>query len=307
MATFEDAAEELVAKLRGLDSEIEESERRLEELRGRMEGVDHEVDEGWTALAAAATSFLEALHDEQDALDTQARETLEGVGAAQQAVSDEGAAACSEIDRGTAQLEGVAQHATGLTPAVESLADQAGAAPARSLAERAHALQQELERAVAEARDFLQDELVPAVEQVATDVRQRSEEVHTALAQEMTAALQQAFEEWEPKVEELEAYVAGRGFETSQQHAHDVVEYALGECRTSCGHHLDEVQHLVGVLVGQLGELASGIHDAADALVMQAGAELLQELEQAHACGQGAVSALDAVKQSLAGYSFMEA
>lgn len=307
MATLEDAAEELVVKLRGLDSEIEESERKLEELRGRMEGVSEEVDEGWTALAAAATSFLDALHAEQEALDTQARETLEGVGGAQQAVSEEGAASRARIDQGTAQLEGLAQHATSLAPAVESLAEQAGEAPARSLAERAHALQLELERAVAEARDFLQDELAPAVEQVATDVRQRSQEVHTALAQEMTAALQQAFEEWAPKVDDLEAYVTGRGFETSRQHARDVVEYAMGECRTACGHSLDEVHHLVGVLVTELAELASGVHVATDALVTQAGADLLQELERARTCGQGAVTALDAVKQHLASYSFMEA
>ena len=35
MTTFEDAAEELMVKLRGLDSEIDESEHTLEELRGR--------------------------------------------------------------------------------------------------------------------------------------------------------------------------------------------------------------------------------------------------------------------------------
>src|SRR5262245_54892850 len=195
VATFEDAAEELVVKLRGLDAEIEESEHKLEELRGRMQGVDHEVDEAWTALTAAATSFLDALHDEEEALDRQARETLEGVSGAEQAVNDDGAAARAEIDQGTAQLEGVAQHATSLAPAVDSLAEQAGAEPARSLAQRAQALQQELERAVGEARGFLQDELVPAVEQVEADVRQRAQEVHAALAQELTAALQHAFEE----------------------------------------------------------------------------------------------------------------
>jgi DNA repair exonuclease SbcCD ATPase subunit len=307
VATLEDAAEELVVKLRGLDSEIEESEHRLEELRGRMDAVAHDVEEDWTALTTAVTSFLEKVHTEQEALDTQAKETLAGVGGAQQAVAEEGAAARSEIAEGTGQLEGLAQHATGLAPAVESLAEQAGEAPAKGLAERAHALQQELERAVNEARDFLHDELVPAVEQVATDVHQRAQAVHDALAQEMAQALQHAYEEWEPKVGELEEYVESHGFETSQQHAHDVVEYALGECRTGCGHHVDEVHQLVGLLVTQLGELASEVHKSAEALVMHAGADLIHELEQARTSGQGAVTALDSVKQRLAGYSFMEA
>jgi len=62
----------------------------------------------------------------------------------------------------------------------------------------------------------------------------------------------------------------------------------------------------VGLLVGQLGELATQVHQSAEALVTQAGAELVHELEQAHTSGQSAVTALDAVKQRLAGYSFME-
>ena len=37
MATLEDAAEELVVKLKALDAEIEESDHKLEDLRRRLE------------------------------------------------------------------------------------------------------------------------------------------------------------------------------------------------------------------------------------------------------------------------------
>ncbi len=306
MATLEDAAEELVVKLRGLDSEIEESSHKLEELRDRVEDVGEDVEKEWTALGEAVTSFLDKVREEQEALDRQAQETLQGVSDAHQAVAEDGAAARTEIAEGHAQLEALGQHATGLEPGVESLTADAGEAPARSLAERAHELQQELERVVEEARDFLRDEVVPAVEHVATDVRERCQELHRELAEEMTGALQQAFDDWEPKVDQLEEYVATKGFQTSQHHAHDVVDYALEECQTACGHQLEDLQQLVGILVTQLGELATEVHHSADTLVTQAGTELAQELDRTRDAGVNAVAALDAVRQRLAAYSFVE-
>ena len=50
MATFEDAAEQLVVKLKGLDAEIEESQHALEELGDRVNAVSGEVDEAWSGL-----------------------------------------------------------------------------------------------------------------------------------------------------------------------------------------------------------------------------------------------------------------
>jgi hypothetical protein len=306
VATLEDAAEELVARLGSLDSEIEESEHALTDLRERVAHATTDLEGDWTALHDAANAFLSTLHDQQELLDQRLRQSLQHVGEAQQATDRDGGQAHRELAEGQAHVEALAAHAEGLEPAVDSLATEAGEAPAHSLAQRAQELQQELARVVDEARDFLHDDVLPALQQAAQEVHDGCEELHRALAEEHTAALTQAYQDWEAKLGQLEEYVAGKGFEASRQHAHDVVDYALDECQKACQQPLEDLQHLVGVLVTQLQELATDSEHATQTLVDQAGAHLLQELERAHTTGQGALAALDAARQRLAAYSFVE-
>jgi hypothetical protein len=307
MATLEDAAEELVVKLRGLDSEIEESEQKMADLRQQVETAFHEVDQEWTTLSEAAKSFLEKVGEDQEQLDQRARETLQGLTDAQNAVTRDGKEAQTEIAEGHAQLDALGQHATALEPTVESLAAEAGEAPAKSLAERVHELEEELAQVVEQARDFLRDDVVPGVEAMANEVQERCVELHQELADEATAALQKAFDHWESQVDGLEQHVATQGFQASYQHARDVVEYATEECETASVEKLDALQQIVGVLLGQLKELASEVEQSTNSLVGQAGHDLAQELEHTHAAATQAVAALDRIKQTLAGYSFVEA
>ncbi|HET9316561.1 MAG TPA: hypothetical protein VFQ51_13290 [Vicinamibacteria bacterium] len=307
MATLEDAAEELVVKLRGLDTEIEESEQKMADLRQQVDTAFHEVDREWTTLSEAAKSFLEKVGEDQEQLDQKTREALQGVADAQEAVTRAGKEAQTEIAEGHAQLDALGQHATSLEPAVDSLATEAGEAPAKSLAERVHELEEELAQVVDQACTFLRDEVVPGVAAMANEVQERCVELHQELAEEATAALQKALEHWESQVDGLEQHVTTQGFQASYQHARDVVEYAVEECETASGQKLDALQQVVGVLLGQLTELASEVEQSTSSLVSQAGQELTQELEHAHTAAAQAVAALDRVKQTLAGYGFVEA
>ena len=63
---------------------------------------------------------------------------------------------------------------------------------------------------------------------------------------------------------------------------------------------------MVGVLLGQLKEMAAEVEQAADRVVAQAGSGLLQELERTHQSATSAVEAFDRVKHELAQYSFIE-
>ena len=132
MATLEDAAEALVVKLRGLDSEIEESEGKLEDLRERVETVTRDVEQEWTSLSEAASSFLQKVRDEQEALADQLQQTEQAVVDAQNAVAEDGAGARQELSQGRAQVEALGQHAAGLAPGVESLAAEAEKRPRRA-------------------------------------------------------------------------------------------------------------------------------------------------------------------------------
>jgi len=306
VATLEDAADDLVIKLKGLDAEITESEGKFEGFKDGIDGVAGELDHEWTALTAAVTSFAKALDEEQHKLDEQARETLQGLSEAQAAVAHDGAEARSEIGQARGQLDALGEHAKTLDTAVESLVAAAGEAPAKGLAEHARELDQQLTKLFEEARDFVHDEMVPAIEAVATEVRTHCGELQRTMAEQLTPSLQRSFDEWETEVDKLEQHVATDSFNASHQHAGQCVEAALEECETACGQQVDEVKQLVGVLVSQLQELATDVGKSAHSLVAEAGVELVRELGQVHAAGAAAVAALDNVKQTLASYTFVE-
>jgi hypothetical protein len=307
VATLEDAAEELVVKLKALDSEIAESDQKLEDLRERVETAVREVEADFTDLTEAVTSLLDRVREEGEQLDQQTQETLQAVTDSHNAVGENATAAQNEIAQANAELDALGQHAVALEPAVESLVAEAGEAPARALAARAQELEQELSKLVEEARDFMRDEVIPAIEQVADDVKERCEELHRALAEEHTQALQQAYDEWEGRVDELEDYVLKQGYEASHQHAKDVVEYAIDECETGSLEQITELTQLVAVLEAQLQELATEVGRASKDLVDQNGEKLKDELEQAKDAAVKALAGLDKMKQELAERSFMPA
>ncbi|HET9317708.1 MAG TPA: hypothetical protein VFQ51_19095, partial [Vicinamibacteria bacterium] len=196
MATLEEAAEDLVIKLRGLESEIAESDQKLETLRDRMEAAKRELEEDWTDLAQAVQSLLDKVREEGEQLDRRADETLQAVTDAHNAVGENATNAHGEIGQAAAELDALGQQATALEQQVEPLVHDGIEAPAQALEARAKELEQELGQLVDEAKDFLIDEVVPAIAQLAEDVRQRCQELHRSLTEDYTEPLQQVFDEW---------------------------------------------------------------------------------------------------------------
>jgi len=306
VGTLEDAAEALVVKLKGLDSEVDESEHKLEALRGRIEGTSDDVEQEWSALTEAVSSFLGTMRNEQERLHQETEETLQAAGESRQVIHENGAQARSEIAEGRSLLDALAQHAAGLEPGVESLVVEAGEAPARSLAERAGEVEQELTRVLEEARDFLRDEVVTGLEEVAEDIRDRCQDLRRTLAEEGPAALQAAFDDWESKVDELEAYVSTQAFVASHEHAHAVVDYALGHGQAVCEQELERLRPLLEVLGGQLQELAAEVERSGEAVAEQSGTELVRELDDTRQGIATALSALGSVRDRLATYTFVQ-
>lgn len=307
MATLEDAAEDLVIKLRGLESEIAESDQKLETLRERMETAKREVEADWTDLTEAVESLLDKVREEGEQLDRQGEDTLQAVTDAHNALGENATSAHGEIAQAAAELDALGQQATAAGQAVEPLVHDGMEAPAQALEDRARELEQELGRLVDEAKDFLVDEVVPAIEQVAEDVRERCQELHRSLTEDRTAPLQQVFDEWSGHIDELETYVLDQGYNTSHQHVLDVVEYVVDECETASRQHLEGLTQLVGLLEGQLQQFATEMERAGRELTDQSGARLLRELDEAKQAADRAVSGLDRVRQELAARSFMEA
>jgi len=304
VATLDNAAEELVVKLKGLDSEIEESQHTLEELRGRVDETSDEVEQEWSHLTEAVTSFLDKLRQQQDQLSAEVREALQATADASGAVQEDGAHMRSEIGEAQADMEALSQHATGLEPGVDALAAEAGEAPAQRLAERAKGVEQQLAQVLEEVRNFIQDEVETALDQIAEDVRERCQALRDTFAEDAPAGLQAVFDDWEAKLDELEDYVSQQGFLASHSHARAVVDWALEECRTVCEEHLEALNGVVQEAVRPLQELAEEIQLTGETLTGD-GAELTREMDAARASVARAISGLDSVKELLAGYTFV--
>ena len=307
MAILEDAAEELVVKLKGLDGEIEESRHALEEARGAMDHAAEEVDREWSALTQAASSLLDKVRQEQDHLSHQMQETARAAHDAQEAIQRDDGELRSETAQGGAHLDSLAQHAAGLEPTLDALAAEAGEAPARSLGERAVEIEQELARLLQEARRFLQDEVGAGLERFTQDVHQRGEQIRRSLAQEATSALQQAFDGWEAQVDDLETFVATQAFAASHENARAYVEWAIEECRENLEAQLDGLKQLGEVLEGQLQELVSEVHQSRQAVLEQGGTELVTNLEDTAQTLASALQALSGVQALLVSYTFLQA
>ncbi len=245
------------------------------------------------------------MHDEQDRLGQETQQALQAAADAQQAVATNGGEAHSEIAEGGAHLDALAQHATDLHGSVETLTTEGGEAPAHNLAQHAAQIEQELVHALEEARDFVRNEVVHGIEEVAHDIRDRCHALRSTLAEEHTNALQAAFDEWESKIEELEKYVSTRAFQASQQHAHDVVEYAVAECLTAFAQQLEPLRQIVEGVVGQVQELAAEAQRSEDAVVATGGTDLAGGLDGTRDAVANALSALGSVRDLLASYSFV--
>ena len=305
MATLEDVAAELVARLRELESEIDESGRKIEDLREGAESVGREVDQEWKSFEEKLFEFMQKfIEKQQKELDAKAQEAFNDLGEAQQAVATSGASARTEVAQGSAQLEALRDHATALEPAVESLVADGGEAPARSLVERAHELEQELVRLTDEASNFLRDEVVPGVEGLATDVREACQALKQTLEDQVTTELQASFDDWQSKVDELEDYVGTQGFMASHTHALAVVEWAVEQCRVACQDHLDKLDGVLDAAIRPLQALAADVERAGDTLVAGA-TDLLRGLDGTRDTARDTRAALGRVRELLNAYSFL--
>ena len=305
MVTLEDAAEELVGRLKGLEGEIEESRHTLEELRGGVDRAADDVEREWSVLAQAASSLLETVREGMAHLGEQAEESARTASDAQQALRHDDGELRAEIGAGRARLDALAQQASGWEPALETLATEAGEAPARSLAQRAGEIERELARLLEETRAFLQDEVASSLAQLTQDVRERGEQVRRWLAEEATAALHEGFGGWEAKVDELEAFVEAQAFAASRRNAAAYAEWAMAECAERTAEALDALRALGETLEARLQELAAEVQRGREAVLEPGGTELVAGLEGTAGGMASALQALSAVKELLARYTFV--
>lgn len=305
MTTLEDAAEQLVVKLKGLDSEVEESREHLQKLMGRIERISDEVEEEWSHLIDAVRAFEGGIRTEDDTLGAAAAHTGQALEEARQALAQDTAEVRSEAAEGQGAVDALGRHTAELETRVEPLVSDSGEAPAKSLTERAEALSDSLATVLREAAEWLEQE-AGGLEDAAEDARARCADLCEDMADGAVDRLNAVCDAWEGKVDELEAHVEAQGFVASRSHARAVVDWAMDECRRVCEEELNGFDERVAGAVRPLEEFARQADETADALAETA-ADLATRLREAHQAGAGAVAALEATTALLGRYSFVGA
>ena len=303
MATLEDAAQDLVEKLEQLDGECQEAQQAFAaQLEGLAE-LDAGIAQEWDSLSEAVTSFLERVQEQAALLAQDGNDATNELGSLRGEIEGAQSEAEAELVGSRDDVAALAEHLRSLEPAVESLVTSGGEAPIAALRQLAESVREQLEQALGEAGDFLQD-VVTELGAVAQDVEERSEALRAHIAEECTEQLQNGFETWQGNVEELEELVKGK-LEELPANAREVVEYAMAECVAGHEEELDRVLALIPTIEQEIEQLKSTIDETATDIGEEALGALTERLSSVSQSITTTTEALDRVKQLLASYTFV--
>jgi ElaB/YqjD/DUF883 family membrane-anchored ribosome-binding protein len=306
VATLEDAAEELANKLRELDHEVEEGEQAIHSFGEKLGAATSHVEEEWKALGERVTAFLEKVNAQAETVNGDVSEAGQALADLQNGIASDLAEADGAVDAARGEMSALEEHVRAQQEPLESMVADQVEAPLQQLAEQAEKVKESLDQAVSEAREFLEQDVADALSAMRDQISERVDQVRQGPLQECTDALQQAYDKWQTALEFVEETVVEKAYAAAPDHAQQVIEFALGECKTAYDEAEEELTSAAQVVEDALGELKQEAERRADALredgqqeLSSGHAELTQALSEA-------VSALDAVKRLLASFTFVQ-
>lgn len=301
MATLEDAADDLVIKLKSLDSEIEESERQLADLRARIQHVEEEVQREWTAFEAAVSAFIDKVEGQESRLDQAASSSLEEATEALAAIRPQHVEVRDKLNVGQAQLAGLTAQVAAREPELASLADADGLQPAQALLQFANRQAAVMEKAGGSVQRFLENTVAAELEQDASDVRAEGQHIKDWMADDAADALQSAFDDWDGKADELDDLVSAQAFFASHAHAQDALAKVLDECGNRSGDPLNDYIQGAALAAMTIRDLATATETVGQSLEVAA-AGLIHELDDAGNTAEVMVGVLDHLQFEVAPY-----
>jgi DNA anti-recombination protein RmuC len=191
-------------------------------------------------------------------------------------------------------------------PQVNSAAE-AGEQTFQGLSQQAEEISSGLEEVLQQAREFLTGGAVSAFETMQSEIADRFDEMRTTLTTECTTALQEAYDDWSAKLDEVLSSVEEEGFSAAQTQAEEVVEWALQEAATGHEQELERLLEVVGVVQEALQTLRDENIGESRTDVGEEGRNALEQaLGETEAALQGMIGALDACRQTMSNYSFVQ-
>ena len=306
MANLEVAADELVRKLKSVDDEVEEARQGLARLKGQIESLGEELDDEWIEVARAVSELVEKAQEELGTLGSEAQETTQAVASVEpmgQNAREAAEAGLGAAEQGTTAF-GDAVNERG--PQVDSAAE-AAEQTFEALSQQAEEVSSNLEEVLQQARDFLTGQVVSAFETMQSEIADRFDEMRTTLTQECTTALQEAYDDWAEKLDEVLSTVEEEGFVAAQAQGQEVVEWALNEAATGHEQELERLLQVVGVVQEALQTLREeSIGESRTDVGEEGRNALAQALAETETALMGMIGALDACRQTMSDYSFVQ-
>lgn len=303
MATLEEAAQELVDKLEQLDGECTAAQEAIAAHLEDLSQLDGNVARDWDELTAAVTAFLQAAQEQAGLLAEDGNEAGNELGALRGEVEAAQEQAEAELGGSRDQINALGEHLRALEPAIETLVASGGEAPFGAVRDLAMDVRQQLEQALTEARDFLQ-EVAADLGTVAQGVEERSEALRAHVAEECSAQLQAGFDAWQSHVDELEELVRAK-LEELPENAREVVEYAMTECVAGHEEELDQVVGMMPTVEQAIAELRATIEETTTDIGEEALGALDDRMNNLSQSLARTTQALDNVRETLASYTFV--
>lgn len=303
MADLEAAADAALASVKEFEDQVGETQEALEQLAEQAKRTQGQVAADWATLEASLSTFLKAVEAQRTESDQDGERAAQALGELAVAVGGARTEGEPELLGARDELLGFGQRVEAAGPPVTALSEDLRLL-GQSVADRAAQVETELNEALREARDFLGVQMVEDLHGLAEALRQRGSALETAVADQCLTALDEAYQDFEAKLGELEQLLEQKSFTETEDHVREVVEFSINEYRQGQSDALDVLAGNVRDLEQELATLKDSVAQrqtdtATDKDALDQDAQLVEGL------AADMDAALGAVKALMASYTFV--
>lgn len=303
MADLEAAADAALAKVKELEGEIAEAEEAISALKEEMARLGQRTGEDAAAVDAKARALLDRLHQVTERLGQDGQEAASALSELEAAAESARPECEQAIGEGRAQVAAFGEQLEAARPQAEAMVQQ-GQAALDALEQYAAQIGESVQQALADAREFVEGQVVTGLQAMKDDVEREAEDAARSIGEDLPSSISESYDHWAAKVGELQSFIE-EFFGDAQQQVDEGVSRCLEECTRAQMEALEAVvEHVNGSLVPGVEQLQSTVRQEAG--VMDSSCSALEAaLDKTGGALQSAIAALEGVKENLASYTFV--
>jgi septation ring formation regulator EzrA len=254
---LEGAAEVAIVKIKELSAHVDKAEAAFTALEEKLDDVKAQFETDWASVDEKARVLLELARARTTDIADEGEEARQGLTQLDEALEKNAPQWDEAIANSGSETSTLGGHVSEQGPVVSAAGDEARAAT-RSLAERATAIETQLQQALADVRELLESEVANELRETQEAIRDRAAALQATLVDECGAMLGEAFAGWEQQLAQVEDVIEEE-FASARKHAADVVEFSLQECERGHEEAWAEMKAQVATLEGLLLRLGEAV------------------------------------------------